>query len=494
MEAMDGRRVMSLWPGLEDGVRDDGKPAPPGAADRRARLLALARARWAIAVLVGVYAVAMIEFDLYGPAALALPRPFFLLFLPLYIVAYNALAERLARRGRHLGAATGLMLGGDLTAVTLGINGTGGVASWLWTLYPLITLEAAYLTEQRRWTVGTAIAAAICYGLEMVLEARGLLVTVRTSLTAAENQLPTAYRVLKWSWLVVMNAVAAIAGLVGLGTLGVLRRALERAYARLDAQYARLRQLDALKSQFLSVVSHELRTPLAIIQGYTELVEEDRGISPESRAYLVEAGEAVGRLGRRIEQMLAFSSLASGEARLDLSEVRAVEAVAEAVALREAACRARGLVMMMAPTPDVVLTADAARLVTAIGELIDNACHVTPAGGTVGVGARQDGASVAFEVWDTGPGMPDVVREHLGEPFVQPSLKLSEHEPGLGLGLAYARLVALRHGGGLEVGAREGGGAVVRLVLPVEAMPAPAPILEPAVPAPSALPAAWADH
>jgi signal transduction histidine kinase len=131
----------------------------------------------------------------------------------------------------------------------------------------------------------------------------------------------------------------------------------------------------------------------------------------------------------------------------------------------------------------VVLRADAARLVTAIAELVDNACRATPPGGTVGVGARQAGDSAAFEVWDTGPGMPEGVRERLGEPFVQPSLALTEHQPGLGLGLAYARLVALRHGGRLEVDVRDGGGAVVRLVLPVEATPTPAPILEPAVPA-----------
>jgi signal transduction histidine kinase len=423
------------------------------------------------------YAIALMELDVFGPVHFGVPRAVFMLGLPVVIVAFNAVTWLLARQERWT-AATAMCLVGDLLAVTIGLNGTGGVASWMWTAYPLITLEAAFLTESPTWTIGAAALATVLYLAEVALEDKGLLPTVVTPLTSAENQLPVTYWVLKDSWVALMNASAAVAGLVALRATTRVRGALKVAYRELDAQYEALRQLDDLKSQFLNVVSHELRTPLAIIQGYTELVEEDHGLSDDSRRYLDEAERAVNALSHRIEQMLTYSTLASGERGLLLAEVRAVEAVAEAVARREAACRAAGLVILMEPTPELTLRADEARLVEALAELIANACAATPTGGTVGVRTRVQGDRAVFEVWDTGPGMPKAVCDRLGEPFVQPGVKLTEHTPGLGLGLAYAQLVATLHGGALTVGDRPGGGAVVALSLPVasaaEGAPRPA--------------------
>jgi signal transduction histidine kinase len=183
----------------------------------------------------------------------------------------------------------------------------------------------------------------------------------------------------------------------------------------------------------------------------------------------------VETLSGKIEQMIAYSMLASGEQTLILGPVRAVEVVAEAVARQEGLCRGAGLVMLMEPTPELCLMADEARLAAAIAELIGNACRATPAGGTVGVRTRLEGDRAVFEVWDTGPGLPDGVAERLGEPFTQAGLRLSEHTPGLGLGLAYAQLVATLHGGSLRVGTRDEGGAVVALLLPVEAGGQPQP-------------------
>lgn len=449
------------WLATQD---DKGRLLPP---DHAARLLAIVRARWVLAAMAVLYAVVLVEVDLYGPPSLVLPRPMFLALVPLFILLYNAVTRRLVGWGA-LRAATAVCLAGDLLAVTVGLNGTGGVASWLWTVYPLITLEAAFLTENVNATLAVAAAAALCYVGDVALEDLGLLPTVGGPLTSPENELPESYLALKESWVALMNVSAAVAGLVALRASRRVKLALEDAYRQLDEQYDALKQLDAMKSQFLSVVSHELRTPLAIIQGYTELVEEDRGLSDDSRAYLDQAGGAVATLSTKIEQMIAYSTLASGERALAMAPVRAVEVVAEAVARQEACCRAAGLVMLMEPTPEVTLWADEARLVEAIAELIGNACRATPAGGTVGVRLRLAGERAVFEVWDTGPGMPDGVVRRLGQPFTQAGLALTEHTPGLGLGLAYAQLVATLHGGSLGVSARPQGGTVVSLALPVE--------------------------
>jgi signal transduction histidine kinase len=245
-----------------------GRLLPP---DRASRLLALVRARWALAVLTIVYAVVLVTIDIYGPPSLELPRPYFLALVPVFIILYNAVARRLVSWGR-LEAATAVCLAGDLLAVTIALNGTGGVASWLWTVYPLITLEAAFLTENVNATLAVAAAGAVLYVSDVVLEDLGLLPTVAGPLTRPENDLPESYLLLKESWVALMNVASAVAGLLALKATHRVRDALEDAYSELDRNYDQLKELDALKSQFLSVVSHELRTPLAIIQGYTELV------------------------------------------------------------------------------------------------------------------------------------------------------------------------------------------------------------------------------
>lgn len=457
------------WLATQD---EKGRLLPPGHASR---LMAVVRVRWVLAAMAVLYAAVLVEIDVYGPPSIVLPRPSFLVLVPVFILLYNAVTRRLTGWG-HLRAATAVCLAGDLVAVTIGLNGTGGVASWLWTVYPLITLEAAFLTESVNATLAVAAAGALLYVGDVALEDMGLLPTVGGPLTSPENSLPESYLALKESWVALMNVSSAVAGLLALRATRRVRGALEEAYRQLDEQFDALKQLDAMKSHFLSVVSHELRTPLAIIQGYTELVEEDHGLSDDSRDYLGQAEQAVTTLSGKIEQMIAYSTLASGERGLALAPVRAVEVVAEAVARQEACCRAAGLVVLMEPTPEVSLQADEARLVEAVAELIGNACQATPAGGTVGVRLRLEGDRAVFEVWDTGPGMPDGVIRRLGQPFTQAGLALTEHTAGLGLGLAYAQLVATLHGGSLEVSARPQGGTVVALALPVEPAGAPGPM------------------
>jgi two-component system sensor kinase FixL len=78
-----------------------------------------------------------------------------------------------------------------------------------------------------------------------------------------------------------------------------------------------------------------------------------------------------------------------------------------------------------------------------------------------------DGQQAVIEVADRGPGIPAEVRERLFEPFV------TTKRAGTGLGLAIARRVVEAHGGRISAEPRDGGGAVFRIVLPVEQVPVP---------------------
>lgn len=113
---------------------------------------------------------------------------------------------------------------------------------------------------------------------------------------------------------------------------------------------------------------------------------------------------------------------------------------------------------------------DSAGIERAVLNVCDNAAKWSPAGGTVTVRMRPvSDAVVELTVADQGPGIPEQDRELVFERFHR------SHEaramPGSGLGLAIVRQVTSRHGGTVEIGDAEGGGALVRVTIPGSGQP-----------------------
>jgi len=107
------------------------------------------------------------------------------------------------------------------------------------------------------------------------------------------------------------------------------------------------------------------------------------------------------------------------------------------------------------------LKADQDQLFRILSNLARNAAEAMPAGGAIRLEVAEDGDMLAIDLSDTGPGVPDQIREHLFEPFGG-----STKSDGSGLGLAIARELARAHGGDLELVASSAAGARFRLTLP----------------------------
>jgi two-component system OmpR family sensor kinase len=93
---------------------------------------------------------------------------------------------------------------------------------------------------------------------------------------------------------------------------------------------------------------------------------------------------------------------------------------------------------------------DPVRLGQIVTNLLDNARHATPAGGTVTVTVRRDGERVVLDVADTGPGVPAADRALIFERFGRGDTSRSRDTGGAGLGLPIARGLAAAHGGDLR--------------------------------------------
>jgi signal transduction histidine kinase len=246
------------------------------------------------------------------------------------------------------------------------------------------------------------------------------------------------------------------------------RAEAESARQLLAAQNDRLRELDALKDEFISLVSHELRTPLTSIRGYVELLQEDDGLGEEQQRYLGVVDRNSARLLDLVSDLLFLAQVDAGKLTFELQPVDLEVLVAECIEASQPTAAAKEIELVASterlPTP---VQGDPARLAQVLDNLVSNALKFTPAGGRVEVGlSAVDGAAVV-EVGDTGLGLTEDEQGHLFERFFRSSRASENAIPGTGLGLAIAKTIVERHGGRIELESAVDLGTTVRVELPL---------------------------
>ncbi|WP_408897427.1 DUF4153 domain-containing protein [Nocardioides sp. R1-1] len=250
--------------------------------------------------------------------------------------------------------------------------------------------------------------------------------------------------------------------------------------------------VDRQRRELVANVSHELRTPLAGLRAVLENVVD--GVVPDDPAVLATALAQAERMSGLVEDLLDLARVDAGKAPLSPQPVRLADLLAGAVAEARVLGRDVEYDVRLVP-PDLVVTADPARLHQLVANLLDNASRHSPAGGTVVVTAQRRAERYLLEVRDDGPGIPASARERVFEPFgtLRGIGAAGGEETGAtGLGLAIARWVTDLHGGTIGFLDPPAGkaGARVRVDLPLE--PAARPVVVPGatdVPAASASPA-----
>jgi PAS domain S-box-containing protein len=232
----------------------------------------------------------------------------------------------------------------------------------------------------------------------------------------------------------------------------------------------REREVERMKTEFLSHVGHELRTPLAGVLGHSEILLR-RELPPDKRRMSYEEIMKSGRRLERVVEMLEFfASAGAGRIRLrqEPVDVRAVldDVVArwnDKVGKPHAISRRVGR-----GVPPV--EADRRWLTLSLDELLDNAVKFSPDGGKIAVTANVEGngrhPAVEITVADHGKGMTPEEQELAFADFVQGDGSDTRSYGGLGLGLALVKRVAEAHGGAVRVESKPGKGSKLSIVLP----------------------------
>lgn len=239
-----------------------------------------------------------------------------------------------------------------------------------------------------------------------------------------------------------------------------------------------LRDLERMRTDFLSIIAHELRTPITVMRTLTGLL-----LDPASRPSDLQRHQMLELMQRNAERMqglideiLDLARYRSGTIRLQLRQfdARVIAESAAATIQPLAAKRGQTVDLQLPDGRGPRVYGDRHRLDRALLNLVSNAQRFAPDHGhvTVALEPESDGR-IRWSVTDDGPGISKADQAHLFERFF-----VGQHDPdkaqsGVGLGLPGALAIAQAHGGTIEVESRLGSGSTFRLVVPV-AGPEPA--------------------
>jgi two-component system NtrC family sensor kinase len=226
-----------------------------------------------------------------------------------------------------------------------------------------------------------------------------------------------------------------------------------------------LKELDRIKSEFVTTVSHDLRSPLTAILGYVELIERAGPTTSQQDEFISRIKLSVEQITNLVSDLLDLGRI---EAGLDSThEETPISVLARyAVESMRVPAEAKGLSMELDVDDDLpMVNGDPIRLRQMIGNLIENAVKYTPSGGQVCLEANSEDSQIILRVLDDGPGIPPSDQPYLFDKFYRAS-NIPADVPGTGLGLSIVKSIVDHHNGRIWVDSQMGEGTVFTVVLP----------------------------
>ena len=256
-----------------------------------------------------------------------------------------------------------------------------------------------------------------------------------------------------------------------------LQQRIDEATAELKERYEQLKELDRMKSQFLSIASHELKTPITAMSGFLQValrrvgrLSEGEAAAPvaEGLRGITEQLEVVyrqtGKLARLVDELLDVSRIQTGRIEFRYGDVDLSE-LANEVATRMQLTTTAHEISVRRDSENVV-TADRDHLEQVLNNLVTNAIKYSPSGGAITIDVRPDDGGVRLSVTDQGIGIPAEELESIFGLFYRSPDRAARDAAGMGLGLYISKEIVLRHGG--RIWAESGGakGSTLNVVIP----------------------------
>jgi signal transduction histidine kinase len=244
---------------------------------------------------------------------------------------------------------------------------------------------------------------------------------------------------------------------------------------QLEAAYAELKELEHLKSQFVSNVSHELRTPLALMKGYLTLMADHflGNLNDTQDGALKVVNERTDGLIQMVEDLLFMQDIELDHACLSLEAVSLAIIVQRVCRRLQPRARRKAVILYSSIEENEnkeipIIQGDALRLEQAITHLLDNAIKFSQPGGHISIGLEVKDQYLCLTVKDQGEGIPPAELSRIFDRFYRVGDRTQRQIDGAGLGLSLAKYIAEMHGGDVTITSAPSIGTTVRLTLPLE--------------------------
>ena len=249
----------------------------------------------------------------------------------------------------------------------------------------------------------------------------------------------------------------------------------------------RLKELDALKSEFVSLLSHELRTPLSIMREAVSLLKDEvlGKVGERQREFLAILSQEVERMISFVNELLDVSRLEAGRLPIEKYPVDVAQIIENNLKKIGPLLLDKKIdteVAIVSQLPQVV--ADGLRVDQVLTNLIDNAIKFTPRGGKITIaaelsdrrggdgvkharGAKGNETFVRVMVSDTGEGIGEEEKRYVFDKFYQAKTDQRKNAKGTGLGLSISKGIVEAHGGSIWFTSTRGKGTSFYFTLPV---------------------------
>ena len=231
----------------------------------------------------------------------------------------------------------------------------------------------------------------------------------------------------------------------------------------------KLKEIDRIKSQFVSMVAHELKAPLAAIEGWLELVitGEVGSDAEQCQKYLIRAKERAHTLLALVNDLLEINRMEAGKIAMKMEPVALSDIVQNIANFFKPEAEKRKIsIEIKMPENLPSIQADVRDMEKLFTNFINNAIKYNVENGSVIVEGSADQEFVAIRVTDSGVGISEENLSYIFEDFFRVEDEKSKTVPGTGLGLTIAKKIADSHLGHIEVESRLGKGSTFSVYFP----------------------------
>jgi signal transduction histidine kinase len=364
----------------------------------------------------------------------------------------------------------------DMLVITSIVHFTGGISSVFLPLYLLqivgTNVQFSRLAGPLNFIIGTACFLGL-YGLER----NGIFAHYVPFSAAPDLYLNTAYVTATSTTLIVLMAVSTYRSGYVIRSLQKIENQLEisnrdlvHANQAFQAANARLKELDQLKTEFISVASHQLRTPLSGIKWALKmLLDRDLGaLSPDQEELVHKSYLSNERMIALINDLLDVSRIEENRFEYNFRDQQLPllmkEVMEEMQHLAQEKRISIHLELQTTELPGVRI--DNQKMQLALTNLLDNSIKYTPSGGTITIRIYPDKQDIVVSIQDSGVGIPIVQQGRIFAKFFRGDNVIRMQTEGTGLGLFIAKSIIQKHNGRIWFESSEGKGTTFYIALP----------------------------